>query len=94
MDKIFAEGIFFNLPSANAPEWVLGRLSFKVDQAKAFLEAHENKAGYCNIDLLTSKAGKPYAALNTYEVEKPDSLKAEPAIEYPTEDINPDDVPF
>jgi hypothetical protein len=41
-----------------------------------------------------SKGGKSYAELNTFEVEKPDSLKEEPTIEYPTEDINPDDVPF
>jgi hypothetical protein len=35
-----------------------------------------------------------YAELNTYQPERPDSLKEEQAIEYPAEDINPDDVPF
>ena len=33
-----------------------------------FVKEH-NKNGWLNVDLLTSKAGKPYAALNTWEPE-------------------------
>lgn len=75
MEKIFAEGIYFNLPRENAPEFVRGSISFKVDKAMEFLKTNENNAGYVNIDLKVSKEGKAYAELNTWTPEKPNSLK-------------------
>ena len=48
------------------PDFVIGSLSFKIEEFSKFVKEH-NKNGWLNIDLLTSKAGKPYAALNTWE---------------------------
>ncbi len=69
-DKVFAQGVFFDKPSEQAPEFVKGKLSFKVDEAVAFLNEHKNEKGYVNLDLLKSQAGKLYLQLNTWVPEK------------------------
>lgn len=101
MDKIFPDGLIFKAPRENAPTFVIGSLSVKVEEFKAFLDAHVNNAGWVNLDLLMGKTGKPYIELNTYKAEKPESLQ-EPAdtltpptatMEYP-EGPNPEDIPF
>jgi len=88
--KTFLAGFFFERPREGAPSFVKGRMSIKAEEAIAFITEHKNEAGYVNADLLTSKDGsKLYFTLNDWKPEK----KAE-AIEYPTETINPEDVPF
>lgn len=69
-DKIFAEGMYFEKPHENAPEFVKGKISIKVAQAVPFLEKHENGGGYVNLDLKKSKEGKLYLELNQYIKEK------------------------
>lgn len=96
-ETTFAEGIYFDLPREGAPDYVKGRISFKVAEAVAFLQAHTNNGGYCNLDLKIGKSGKPYAQLNTWQPGKPAALDeaAElPTVEYPTEDIDTSSVPF
>lgn len=97
-EKVLAKGIYVEKPSVNAPTWVIAKVSFKVADAMAFLEEHVNNAGYVNLDVLISKDGqKYYAALNQFVPEKPGVVKEEAdnvPIEYPPEDINPDDIPF
>jgi hypothetical protein len=80
-DKTFAEGIYFDLPREGAPDFVKGRMSFKVAEAVVFLQKHENNAGYVNLDLKVGKSGKAYAELNTYVPTKPEGLKEEAAEE-------------
>ena len=95
-EKQFAKGIYFEKPRDGAPDFVKGKLSFKVADAIAFLQAHENNAGYVNCDVKESREGKMYVELNTWQKgERP--AVAEPqedAIDYPAEEINPDDIPF
>lgn len=74
-EKTFAEGIYYEAPSDKAPAWVKGKLSFKVADAVKFLQANENNAGYCNVDILEGKSGKVYTALNDYKPEKPEAFK-------------------
>jgi|ERR1035437_3993522 hypothetical protein len=124
-DKIFARGIFFDLPSDKAPTFIKGKISMKVHEAIKFMEEYQNVGGYINLDLKVSAGGKPYVELNTFKPEpKPKEFKpAEPrttetaqvaldkefdakeakeferpkevdGIEYPTEEINPDEIPF
>jgi hypothetical protein len=64
-----ADGLIVKDRRESAPEWVKGSLSIKVDDFKAFLDKH-NSGGWVNIDLLTAKSGKPYAALNTWKPHK------------------------
>jgi hypothetical protein len=91
-EKIFATGIFFDLPSVTAPEWVKGRVSFRCIDAIKFLEEHQNNAGYCSIDLKVGQSGKPYAELNQYVPEKPQSFIAD-ASNFDESD-NPHGIPF
>lgn len=78
-EKIFADGVYFDNPNVNAPSYVLGKLSFKVAKAVAFLQEHQKANGYVDCDVLIAKdSGKPYVALNTFVPQKPDSLNDEP----------------
>jgi len=65
-DKTFAGGMFFKLPHSNAPNWVKGSLSIKVEDAIKFLKENVNSEGYVNLDFTESKNGKGCAFLNTY----------------------------
>lgn len=66
-DNIFADGFFFEKPKENAPEFVKGKISIKVDEFIPFLEQHRNGGGYVNLDLKKAKSGKLYVALNDYK---------------------------
>ena len=76
-ETIFADGIFFNSKHENAPDFVLGSISFKVDEAVAFLQKYKKEDGYVNVDFLRGKPkvegekGKPYFKLNTYKPPVP-----------------------
>ena len=102
-DTIFADGLFFELPESNAPTFVKGKLSIKVAEFTKFLNNNQNKGGYVTIDLKESKGQKGYAVLNTwkptdkqYKAPKTNEVNvATPeGIEYPEEEVNPDDIPF
>lgn len=64
-DKILADGMFFKVRD-NQPEWVIGKCSIKVETFIEFLRLHENN-GYVNLDVIRSKAGKPYATLDIWK---------------------------
>ena len=66
-NKTFAGGMYFNLPNGNAPNWVKGSMSIKVEDAIFFLKENVNSEGYVNLDLTESKNGKGCAFLNTYQ---------------------------
>ena len=57
-EKIFAEGFSFKRQE-NAPDFVVGRLSMKVDEAIAFLRKNE-KNGWVNVSIKYGRSGNPY----------------------------------
>lgn len=71
-EKIFPDGLIYKLPGENAPDFVKGSLSFKVEEFKAFLDKHKNN-GWVNLDFLKSQPstknpnGKLYFALNDFK---------------------------
>ena len=67
-ETIFPDG-FILKRNANAPEWVVGNLSIKVEEAIKFLTDHQKK-GWVNIEMKISKEGKPYCELDTWEPTK------------------------
>lgn len=102
-ETIFADGLFFELPQANTPTFIKGKLSIEVEKFKQFLNDHQNKGGYVNIDLKESKGQKGYAVLNTWKPTQKQykapqtnevSVPTGEGIEYPEEEVNPDDIPF
>jgi hypothetical protein len=91
-EKIFANGFSFKKRD-NAPDFVVGRLSIKVDEAAAFLQ-EKQKNGWVNIDVKQAKSGTYYCELDTWEKsgesEEPKAQAKAPAKKEKTED----DLPF
>lgn len=66
-ETIFANGMFFKKPHENAPDFVKGDISIKVDEFIQFLTKYKNSTGYVNLNLKKSRGGKLYIDLNTWE---------------------------
>ena len=63
---IFAKGLYYNLPTGNAPDFVRGKLSINVSEFMQFLQQNE-KDGKIKLDLKVGKNGKGYASLDTWK---------------------------
>lgn len=83
-DKVFADGFIFKRRE-NAPDFVIGNISVKVDEAIAFLKSN-SKNGWVNLNVLNSQAGKPYIELDTF-VPKKKEVVSEPAKAEPSGDL-------
>ena len=64
MEKTFAKGFSFKR-NDNAPDFVVGKLSLKADEAIQFIKENEFK-GWVNLDVKKSKDGKYYIELDTF----------------------------
>lgn len=64
-EKIFAQGFLFKR-NDKAPDFVIGNLSIKLEEAIPFLEDHEKK-GWVNLSIKKSQGGKYYLDLDTFE---------------------------
>ena len=83
-DKIFADGFLFKRRE-NAPEFVIGNISVKVEEAITFLKAN-HKNGWVNLGIKESRAGNPYMFVDTFEAKKTDEpvkTKAEESEDLP-----------
>jgi hypothetical protein len=67
-EKIFADGFSFKRQE-NAPDFVVGRLSIKVEDATAFMKTNQ-KDGWVNLNVKTARSGNHYLELDTYEPKK------------------------
>ena len=77
MPKTFIDGLIFKKPREGAPDFVRGSLSVKVQEFTKFCQEHQ-KNGWVNIDILKSKEGKTYLALNDWKPkEKPQESKTQ-----------------
>ena len=56
-EKVFADGFIFKRNS-NAPDFVVGRMSIKIDDAIKFMTDHQSN-GWVNIDIKKSQASSP-----------------------------------
>jgi len=63
-EKVFADGFTFKR-SENAPEFVVGRLSLKIDAAIEFIKQNQ-KNGWINLDVKKARTGNFYIELDTY----------------------------
>lgn len=69
-EKIFADGFIFKR-NEKAPDFVVGNIAIKVDEAIAFMRQHE-KAGWVNLSTKQARSGNYYMELDTF-VAKNDS---------------------
>lgn len=75
-EKVFADGFMFKM-NPNSPEWVVGSLSLKAEDAIAFIQKNADK-GWVNLKINIGKSGKPYVELDTWKPEqKKESVMAE-----------------
>jgi len=93
-EKIFADGFVFKR-SENAPDFVVGRLSLKVDEAIAFIKANE-KIGWINLNIKTARSGNHYIELDTYEPKQggQNEPASKPSKAAPTAKSDAVDLPF
>ncbi len=93
-EVVFPDGLIVKRRD-NAPDFVICNLSVKVEELIPFLQANA-KEGWVNLDVKRSKAGKLYAALDTWQPTQGQAAKAgiEHAKSQVEEGIADDDVPF
>jgi hypothetical protein len=101
-EKIFADGFVFKR-NEKAPDFVVGRISIKVDEAIAFINQHK-KNGWVNLNVKTARSGNYYIDLDTFESKGSDSSPNESAVDKyqkakapvpePQVDEEDDDLPF
>lgn len=60
----FPNGIFFNLPHPNAPDFVKGAIGINRDQLMNWLKEQPEKI---NLDLKVSREGKSYCVVNDWQ---------------------------
>ena len=96
-EKKFADGFTFKR-NENAPEFVVGRLSLKVDAAIEFIKQHQ-KNGWINLDVKKARTGNFYIELDTYTPKGGESVtEAKSVTNKPksqlkmTDEIDDDDV--
>jgi hypothetical protein len=94
-EKIFADGFSFKR-NENAPDFVVGRVSIKIEDAVAFMRQHE-KNGWVNLDVKQARSGNYYMELDTFEPksksnDQPKSKPSKAPAPAPAEDD--DDIPF
>ena len=71
-EKVFAEGFMFKM-KPDSPEWVVGSLSLKADEAIAFIQKNTDK-DWVNLNVNIGKSGKPYVELDTWKPTKSEGL--------------------
>lgn len=94
-EPIFANGFLFKR-NEKAPDFVIGNLSLNVEEAKQFLTDYA-KNGWVNLSIKTSKAGKHYIELDTWEPKKDAAAAPQVAAPEPVAagvDDGQDDLPF
>lgn len=73
-----AKGFYWDKPRGGSPEFIVGRISVKTEQAIETLKSFTNDNGYVTLELLQKKDGSGhYLQVNTYglkpqPVERPD----------------------
>jgi hypothetical protein len=96
-ERTFADGFIFKRRE-DAPDFVVGAISVKVDEAIAFLRNNE-KNGWVNLDIKYGRTGNAYVELNTYESKKNVDKSATPKQEkvkpsQVIEEEDDEDLPF
>jgi hypothetical protein len=81
-EKIFADGFSFKR-NENAPNFVVGRMSIKVEDAVLWLKSNA-KNGWVNLDVKQAKSGNYYCELDTWEA-KPKAKVKEGAADFDDE---------
>lgn len=93
-DKIFANGFIFKR-NEKAPDFVIGNISIKSDDAIKFIQEHTNN-GWVNLKINKSQGGKAYIELDTWEAKGSAPVQAQAQVQAPApqNDFFNDEPPF
>ena len=91
-EKIFADGFVFKR-NENAPDFVVGRISIKVEEAIAFIKNHE-KNGWVNLGVKTARSGNYYIDLDTFEANDSSKKEGETKTKAVAKEEPAEDLPF
>lgn len=64
-EKIFADGFSFKR-NENAPDFVVGKLTMKAEEAIAFIKKHQQN-GWVSVEIKYGRSGNAYCELNTFQ---------------------------
>ena len=94
-DKIFADGFKFKMPRESAPDWVVGEVSVKVDQAISFLKTHAKQDGFVNLKVnISGSSNQPYMQLDDFVPDSSKRKETTPQPQAVEEEEGIDDLPF
>ena len=88
-DMEFPKGFIVKPPRDNAPDFVKGSISIKIDEFREWMDGREGD--WLNLDLKESQGGKWYASVNTYKPERKEETK--PGANVPKAEYD-SDAPF
>ena len=78
-EKVFADGFSFKRRE-NAPDFVVGRVSVKCDDAVSFMKKN-HKDGWVNLNINQAKSGSYYVELDTFVPEKKGTSQAKEEVD-------------
>tara|TARA_A100001201_G_scaffold3279_3_gene7567 strand:+ start:4256 stop:4525 length:270 start_codon:yes stop_codon:yes gene_type:complete len=85
-EKIFADGFSFKTRE-NQPDFVVGRMSIKVEDALAFLKERASN-GWVNLNINKARSGNYYCELDTWKPTQNNNTTSTPV-----EEVK-EDLPF
>ena len=85
-EKIFADGFMFKM-QPDSPDWVVGNLSLKAEEAIAFIQKNSER-GWVNLKVNIGKSGKPYVELDTWKPKEKEGHQT-PAADFTSGDKLP-----
>lgn len=92
----FIDGLIVKSPHANAPEFVIAKLSIKREELINWLQAQEGE--WINADIKRSQKGSLYAQVDTWKPNQENQPTSETvdarSLDTVNTDPNPDDIPF
>jgi hypothetical protein len=95
-EKVFADGFLFKR-NENAPEFVVGQMSIKVDEAITFIRQHA-KNGWVNLEVKQARSGSYYMELNKFEPKTKDepteSKQSKPSASKAQKKEEEEELPF
>jgi hypothetical protein len=94
-EKVFADGFLFKR-NENAPDFVVGQLSIKVDEAITFIRQHV-KNGWVNLEVKQGRSGNYYLELNKFEPKTKDETPSDKTSKKSTKKVQEDEedvLPF
>jgi hypothetical protein len=96
-EKVFADGFSFKRQESS-PNFVVGSLSMKVDEAIQFMRDNERK-GWVNLQIKQARSGNYYVELDTWQPKGGDQATTRSAPEgagdpVHSPDVKGDDLPF